>query len=131
MNDAPEARAHSGGQHLCVTDPHKVFTIPNHSELTVLLLAHAPVSSSTIPASLDKQMDKQTPSNGHVMPGVSIRNGPVTEDTTMPDVNGAASAKRKARESMARPNYAESESSDDDKPLVCSYRQFVCKDLND
>ena len=86
----------------------------------VLPTATAPVSSSTIPASLDKQMDKQTPSNGHVMPGVSIRNGPMTEDTTMLDVNGA-SAKRKARESMARPNYAESESSDDDKPLVCSH----------
>lgn len=41
----------------------------------------------------------------------------------MPDVNGAArngasSVKRKGRESMARPNYAESEGSDDDKPLV-------------
>ena len=126
MNDASEARAHSGGQHLHVADPHKSFTIPKHSKLTVLSPAHAPVSSSTIPASLDKQMDKQTPSNGHVMPGVSIRNGPVTEDTKMPDVNGAASAKRKARESMARPNYAESESSDDDKPLVCSDSQLVC-----
>ena len=123
MDNASEARAHSGGQHLLVTDPHKASTILNYNELTVSLPAHAPVSSSTIPASLDKQMDKQIPSNGHVMPGVSIRNGPVTEDTAMPDVNGAASAKRKARESMARPKYAESESSDDDKPLVCSYSQ--------
>lgn len=127
----PEAGTHSDGLRLHVTNPHEAFTSPNHSQLTVLLPAHAPVSSSTIPASLDKQMDKQTPSNGHVMPGVSIRNGPMTEDTTMPDINGAASAKRKARESMARPNYAESESSDDDKPLVCSCGRLARIDLND
>ena len=70
-------------------------------------------------------MDKSNPSNGTVMPGISIRHGPVQEvDTEMLDVNGvqangAGPAKRKIRESMAKPSYAEAESTDDDDmPLV-------------
>ena len=129
MSNVSQAFTHTGAQDLHVIDLHKAIPTSNHNELTFCLTATAHVSSSTIPASLDKKMDKQTPSNGHVMPGVSIRNGPMTEGTSMLDVNGAASAKRKARESMARPNYADSESSDDDKPLVCSYKQRTCMDL--
>lgn len=34
------------------------------------------------------------------------------------ETNGAGPAKRKVRESLTRPNYADSESSEDDKPLV-------------
>lgn len=70
-------------------------------------------------------MDKQLPTNGNVQPGISLVNGPVREeDVKMPDVNGtttngAVPAKRKVRESLARPNYADSESSDDDDvPLI-------------
>jgi len=59
------------------------------------------------------------------MPGISIRNGPLDE-TDMPiadmngdQVNGNGPQKRKVRESMTRPSYADEESSgDDDKPLV-------------
>lgn len=70
--------------------------------------------------------------NGHkkVMPGISIRNGPMQEDTAMPDANTPPTnglAKRKARESAARPSYAEDQSSeDDDLPLV-SLGQYVIK----
>lgn len=70
-------------------------------------------------------MDKQIPTNGDIMPGISLANGDVkVEDTTMTDShdhlpNGTSAAKRKARESITRPSYAEAESSDDDMPLVC------------
>ena len=101
------------------------------------LLATAPVSSAKIPTSVDRQMDKQMPTNGEVQPGISMANGPVTEqDTKMSDVNGAMTngavpAKRKVRESLARPDYADAESSDDDQPMVCAPFDPVCKDLID
>jgi len=70
-------------------------------------------------------MEKAIPGNGRVMPGLSIRNGPLEEiDTPMLDLNGieangAGLPKRKAREGLAQLSYAETESSDDDdKPLV-------------
>ena len=85
----------------------------------------SPVSSAKIPSSVDRQMDKQMPTNGHVQPGISLSNGPVAEDDTkMTDANqsmtnGSVPAKRKARESLARPDYADAESSDDE-PMVCA-----------
>jgi DNA topoisomerase I len=69
-------------------------------------------------------MDKQLPTSGDVQPGISIANGPVRDvDVKMSDANGTVTngtvlAKRKVRESNGRPNYADSESSDDDVPLV-------------
>ena len=67
-------------------------------------------------------MDKAMPSNGDVQPGISIRNGPVEQvDTIMTDVNDVQTngyTKRKVRESLNKPSYAENESSDDDEPLV-------------
>ncbi|KAL9106432.1 MAG: hypothetical protein Q9227_008520 [Pyrenula ochraceoflavens] len=64
-------------------------------------------------------MDKTLPSNGNIQPGVSLMNGPLMEvDTEMKDVdgevNGNGLSKRKSRGSMARPSYAEPESSDDE-----------------
>ena len=93
------------------------------------------MSSAKIPASLDKQLDKENPSNGALHPGISIRNGPVTEDVTMKDAsgpvtNGVGPGKRKARDSIAKPSYAEAESSDDDIPLVCASTPSTCKDLS-
>lgn len=58
------------------------------------------------------------------MPGISIRNGPVQEiDTPMHDANGGETnrgpVKRKVRDSLTRPSYADAVSSEeDDKPLV-------------
>ncbi|KAJ9643285.1 DNA topoisomerase 1 [Knufia peltigerae] len=81
------------------------------------------LSSSKISSKVDATMDRQVPTNGETMPGISIANGDVkTQDTTMTDVNGSltngALVKRKARESNTRPSYAEAESSsDDDQPL--------------
>jgi hypothetical protein len=78
----------------------------------------SPKSSAVIPAAIDRQMDKQLPTNGETLPGVSIRNGPITEDVPMKDVNGSSSnVKRK----VSRPSYAEDDSEDDDdKPIVCA-----------
>lgn len=80
---------------------------------------HAPVSAETIPKRVDDAMDKAIPSNDHVKPGISIRNGPMEiDDHEMPHVNGTT--KRKASRSLAKPSYAEADTSDeDDKPLVC------------
>ncbi|EHY59729.1 DNA topoisomerase 1 [Exophiala dermatitidis] len=78
------------------------------------------LSASKIPSTVDATMDREIPTNGEVMPGISMANGDVkVEDTPMTDgndnvVNGA---KRKARDSLTRPDYAEAESSDDDVPL--------------
>lgn len=67
-------------------------------------------------------MDRQIPTNGTVVPGISMVNGIVKdEDIKMADVNGTltnGAAKRKVRESLGRPSYADAESSDDDVPLV-------------
>lgn len=67
-------------------------------------------------------MDKAVPSSGAVQPGISIRNGPVEQmDTLMKDVGEVHTnghTKRKVRESLTKPLYAEAESSDDDEPLV-------------
>ena len=66
-------------------------------------------------------MDRALPSNGKVLPGISIRNGPIQEvDTSMPDANGVETpVKRKVRKSLTRPSYADAETSEeDDKPLV-------------
>jgi hypothetical protein len=59
------------------------------------------------------------------MPGISISHGEVKVENASPSdnkgdlANGAGAAKRKFRESLARPDYADEESSDDDIPLVC------------
>lgn len=87
------------------------------------LVQHA-LSKDTVSESVDRAMDRALPSNGDVLPGISIRNGPVQEvDIPMPDANGVevggGPVKRKARESLNRPSYAEPETSEDDnKPLV-------------
>lgn len=94
------------------------------------------MSSAKIPSSVDRQMDKQIPTNGVVQPGISMAHGPVTEsDTHMTGVhaaitNGAAPAKRKARESIARPDYADAESSDDE-PMVCALNPLLLNDRFD
>ncbi|EXJ88563.1 DNA topoisomerase I [Capronia coronata CBS 617.96] len=82
------------------------------------------LSDSRIPASVDAAMDKQIPTNGEIMPGISMANGDVkVEDTPMQDAdnnhltNGSANAKRKVRDSLSRPDYADAQSSDDDVPL--------------
>jgi len=66
-------------------------------------------------------MDKETPSNGHVEPGVSIRMGPIEEmDVDTPVTNGNANGKRKARSSLTNTYKEASSSEEDDKPLVRS-----------
>ena len=78
-------------------------------------------SNATIPKAVDKAMDAQIPSKGHVHPGISIRMGPVEDmDVDEPVTNGNAHAKRKARTSIpnAKSYKDASSSEDDDKPLV-------------
>ncbi|KAF2132506.1 hypothetical protein P153DRAFT_354015 [Dothidotthia symphoricarpi CBS 119687] len=78
------------------------------------------VSQDRIPKALDKAMDKQAPSNGHVEPGISIRMGPVDKmDVDEPATNGNTNGKRKARVSTTNgKTYKDaSNSEDDDKPL--------------
>ena len=82
------------------------------------------LSKDIIHETVDKAMDRAVPPSGDVLPGISIRNGPVQEvDTPMPDANGVGAnggpAKRKGRENLAKPSYADAETSkEDDKPLV-------------
>ena len=82
------------------------------------------LSKDVIHETVDRAMDRAVPPNGDVLPGISIRNGPVQEvDTPMPDANGVEAnggpAKRKIRESLMKPSYADAETSEeDDKPLV-------------
>jgi DNA topoisomerase-1 len=77
------------------------------------------ISKERITPDVDKAMDKEVPSNGHVEPGISIRMGPVDDmDVDPPSTNG--NAKRKARTSMTKSKtYKDASSSEDDaKPLV-------------
>ena len=74
-------------------------------------------------------MDKANPAPSRALPGISIRNGPVDEmDVDGPDgndlpVNGTATGKRKARQSLTNgksKNYKEVSSGEgEDEPLVC------------
>lgn len=57
---------------------------------------------------------------GALNPGVSIRFGPVDdEDVEMKDTKGVNGHKRRARIGSGKQFYAEAESSEDEKPLVC------------
>src|ERR1700744_272681 len=86
--------------------------------------ATAHLSANKIPSSVDATLDRQIPSNGEVMPGVSIAHGEIKVEDASPSnnkaslTNGAGAVKRKVRESLTRPDYADAESSDDDLPLV-------------
>lgn len=68
--------------------------------------------------------DATTETNGHVDPGISVRNGPVEDgDVEMEDVgsnvNARGANKRKTRPAAGqRKSYSEPESSEEDKPLV-------------
>lgn len=78
-------------------------------------------SNERISKDVDKAMDAQVPSNGHVEPGISIRMGPVDDmDVDAPATNGNANGKRKARTSVTNgKSYKDASSSEeDDKPLV-------------
>ena len=97
------------------------------------LPVRSPISKTTVPKSVNAMNDKAARSNGTVLPGVSIRHGPVQQiDVSMPDANavdanGISATKRKSRESIVRPSYAEAESSEDDKPLVCANVHHLLK----
>lgn len=80
------------------------------------------VSQARISKDVDRAMDKADAKYDHVPSGIAVRNG-VVEDDKMdidePATNGHT--KRKARNSTSKPvNYmADSESDEDDAPLVC------------
>jgi len=85
-------------------------------------LVESPVSVSKISSNA---ADKAALTNGEVITSLSMHKGLLEEaDTPMAEANGdvlkgAGLAKRKVRESLAKPSYAEAESSDDDdQPLV-------------
>ncbi|KAF1975139.1 DNA topoisomerase 1 [Bimuria novae-zelandiae CBS 107.79] len=81
--------------------------------------ANGPISEDHISKEVDRKMDQETPSNGHVEPGVSIRMGPIDEmDVDAPATNGNVNGKRKARSSITNGNsYKEASSDEDDEPL--------------
>ena len=77
-------------------------------------------SSDRVDKSVDTAMNKETPSNGHVEPGVSLRNGPV-QDTEMQDAPTAAQTNgvHSKRKAFTGKSYKpESDSEEDDVPLV-------------
>lgn len=82
-------------------------------------------SDAIVSKSLDKAVDKANPASKNAAPGISIRNGPMVEmEIDEPvingtDVNGNASGKRKARNSIGqRKSYKEASDEEDEKPLV-------------
>jgi DNA topoisomerase-1 len=79
-------------------------------------------SRDTIPKAVDRAMDSETPSNGHVEPGVSIRMGPVENmDVDEPVTNGKLNGKRKSRGSLNNnKTYKEASGSEEEQPLVRS-----------
>ena len=108
---------------------HVMLNIVSDADFSAQGVNHK--SGDVIPKSLDRAMDKANPSNHHVEPGISLRNGPIDEmDVDAPVHNGHASnehtnghinGKRKSRPSMSNgKSYkdASNESDEDDKPLV-------------
>lgn len=81
-------------------------------------------SDKVIPKSVDKALDKKIPSGKAVLPGISIRNGPVEEmDIDSPlqtnhQSNGVNNSKRKSRSSLGTGKTYKEDSSEDDEPLV-------------
>ncbi|GAB7341568.1 hypothetical protein MBLNU457_7779t1 [Dothideomycetes sp. NU457] len=78
-------------------------------------LGSKPRSKAHIDADVDHEMDDAAPSNGHVEPGISMRNGPVEEEATGGAVKVNGTSKRKA--SMGKSYKAAASDSDDDVPL--------------
>lgn len=91
------------------------------------------MSEDRISKDVDRKLDKEFPSNGHVEPGVSVRMGPVEPmDVDPPATNGTANGKRKARNSITNgKSYKEASSDEDDKPLVRSLTGSSFSQLTD
>lgn len=85
-------------------------------------------SQDLISKEIDEKLDKESPSNGHIEPGVSVRMGPVESmDVDPPATNGTVNGKRKARNSITNgKSYKEVSSDEDDKPLVRSVATLLC-----
>lgn len=88
-------------------------------------------SNEQITKEEDKKMDAETPSNGHIEPGISIRMGPVHNDKMdidAPETNGNAGGKRKSRSSITNgKSYKDASSSEEDaKPLVRFSMRLIC-----
>ena len=75
---------------------------------------------NVIPKSLDRDMDRKNPSGRATAPGISIRNGPVDEmDVDVNPGSGAASNKRRSRNSTTNGfSYKEQSDDEDEVPLV-------------
>ncbi len=88
------------------------------SSSTNFFLPSSAKSKDTIPASLDKAMDKQLPSRGGLAPGISVANGPVEGmEIDKPTTNGTSNGKRKSAMANGK-NYKDaSDSEEDDAPL--------------
>lgn len=96
------------------------FSRPAMSTLTNRVHLVSALSKEKITKDVDTAMGDALPSNGHIEPGVSVRNGPMEEMDV--DMNGTSNGKRKSRGSLGKTvSYAEADSSgEDDKPLVRS-----------
>jgi DNA topoisomerase-1 len=77
------------------------------------------VSAATISRAEDAALDRSVPKEGSGLAGLSVRNGPVTDDMAVdsPATNGHAN-KRKSRSSITRPVYKDESDSDASQPLV-------------
>lgn len=111
---------------LSLLNPISIFALLiNYHLQRVIKMANNPhlvvKSDDRVSKQIDRAMDTETPSNGHVEPGLSIRMGPVEDmDVDAPPTNGNANGKRKARSSLTNTYKEASSSEDDDKPLVRS-----------
>ncbi|KAF2164172.1 hypothetical protein M409DRAFT_25518 [Zasmidium cellare ATCC 36951] len=89
-------------------------------------------SKAIISKSDDKAMDKQNgTTNGSVMPGISLSNGPVGDkmDVDKPTTNGTTTGKRKASLANGASYKDESDSDEDDQPL--KKRKTIAADDSD
>lgn len=77
------------------------------------------VSSPKISKAADRAMDKSDSKARPLPPGVSIRNGPVTDDAMDVDSTPNGAPKRKSRSSLSQAvNYKDESDSEDGAPLV-------------
>ncbi|KAK4998187.1 DNA topoisomerase 1 [Elasticomyces elasticus] len=89
-------------------------------------------SHERVSKAADKALDKMAPSKGHTKPGISLANGPVTQNpggsVARPTTNGHTNGKRKASMTNGRgKSYKDASSSESDSDIPLTKRRKTSK----
>jgi DNA topoisomerase-1 len=80
--------------------------------------ANGRLSAAKISSAQDKALDRSAPNGDTALAGLSVRNGPVTDEMDVDHHGANGNAKRKSRSSLPKINYRDDSESDDARPLA-------------